>query len=306
MTLTDIPLVSVILVTYNSAQYVIDTLDSIKAQTWKNLQLIITDDASTDNTMQVCADWLVKNKDCFPSTKLITVAENTGISSNCNRGLRAANGEWIKIIAGDDILLKNAIVDNLMYTNQFPDASFIISDVWEIDENGVVISNNTTNEALIFFSGLSSVKRQLKDYSRWPAFLNTPTFFYRRSVLERINYFDEEFRIYEDIPTLIRVLENNIKLYYMRTPTVAYRVHQNGISRNPLMNEIREKESFQVFRKYRKPHLNPFNPIDLSVHYENWLRFKYKGFNGRKGVSLLHKFSLFYWYLRANGIKSYK
>ncbi len=305
MTLTDTPLVSVILVTYNSAQYVTDTLNSIKAQTWKNIELIITDDASRDNTVQVCADWLVKNNDCFPSTKLFTVAQNTGIPSNCNRGLQSAKGEWIKIIGGDDILMENAIVDNLMYAKQFPDASFIISDVQEIDESGVLNSKNITNDALIFFSNLPSVKRQLKDYSRWPAFLNTPTFFYQRSVLEKINYFDEEFKIYEDIITLIRVLENNIKLHYMRIPTVAYRIHQKGVSRNPLLDEIREKESFQVFKKYRKPHLNPFNPIDLSVHYESWLRFKYKGFNGRKGIAFLHKFSLFYWYLRANGVKSY-
>lgn len=305
MTLTDDPLVSVIIATYNSARYVSDTLNSIKVQTWRNIELIITDDGSTDNTVPVCAYWLAENKDRFPSTKLITVAQNTGIPSNCNRGLRVANGEWIKIIAGDDILLENAVRDNVTFAGQFPDASFIISDVQEIDENNRLIRDKVINEALIFFSGLSTAKKQLKDYSRWPAFLNSPTFFYRRGVLEKINYLDEEFRIYEDSPLLISVLENNVKLHYMNTPTVAYRIHANGISRDPLMDESRKKEGVQVFRKYRKRHLSPFNPIDLSIHYDSWLRFKYKGVHGRMGVTLLKKFSLFYWYLRANGIKTY-
>lgn len=302
---TDTPLVSVLLVTYNSARYVIDTLNSIKTQTWENIELIISDDGSTDNTVQICADWLIENKDRFPTIKLITVAQNTGTPSNCNRGLRVANGEWVKIIAGDDILLNNAVMDNLTYAEQFPDASFIISDIREIDENGLLIRDKVSNEALIFFSSLSSAKKQLKDYSRWPAFLNSPTFFYRRRVVEKINYFDEEFRIYEDMTMLISVLEKNIKLHYMKTPTVAYRIHKNGISRNPMMDEFRKKEGIQVFRKYRKRHLNPFNPIDLSIHYESWLKLKYKGFNGRTGVALLKKFSLFYWYLKVNGIKNY-
>ncbi|MDY9918308.1 MULTISPECIES: glycosyltransferase [Proteiniphilum] len=303
MTQTDNPLVSVILVTYNSAPYVVETLESVKKQTWKNIEIIISDDGSTDNTILLCSGWIERNEDRFVSIKLITVEKNTGIPSNCNRGLRAANGEWIKMIGGDDKLLRNAVTDNLTYARCFPDASFIISDVQEIDENGMLIRDSVINKGLIFFSSLPTAKKQLKNYSRWPFFLNSPTFFFKRELIDKIDYIDEEFRIFEDMTTLVRVMENGIKLYYMRKPTVAYRVHRSSISRSLQMDEFRKKETFRFFRKYRKPHLNPFNPIDLSVHYESWLIFKYKGFNGRKGFTILRKFSLFYWYLRVNGIK---
>lgn len=305
MSATDTPLVSVIIITYNSARYVTETLESIKAQTWGNIELIVSDDCSTDHTVRICAEWLRGNKDRFRTTKLITVAQNTGIPANCNRALRASGGDWIKTISGDDVLMDSCIADNLAYARRFPSASFIASDVVEIDENSVLIRNKVVNEGLFFFTGIPSAKKQLKAYSRWPAFLNTPTFFYRKEVMGKVGYCDEEFRIYEDTTMVIRMMERGFRLHYMKKPTVAYRVHGNAISRSPKMNAFREKEALLVFRKYRSRHLSPFNPLDLSVYYETWLRFKYKGINGRKGDSLLRKLSLYYWYMRLIGIRSY-
>lgn len=94
-------LVSVVLITYNSSKYVLDTLESVKNQTWDNIELIISDDGSTDNTTAICSNWLSENQNRFYNALLITVDENTGIPSNCNRGLRATKGEWLKTISGD-------------------------------------------------------------------------------------------------------------------------------------------------------------------------------------------------------------
>ena len=302
---TDNPLVSVVMITYNSARYVLETLESVKAQTWKNLELVISDDCSTDNTVQICSDWLRKNSDRFAATKLITVPRNTGIPSNCNRGLLAMQGELLKTISGDDILLKNCIADNMEYALNYPDASFIVSDVQEIDEEGLLIRDKVINEGVNFITGFSSVRKQLKAYVRWPAFLNVPTFFCRKEVIEKIDYFDEDFRIYEDTVMVIRIMGVGVKLYYMEKPTVAYRIHRESISRNMKMEDRREREAFRIFQKYRKKYLNIFNPLDLSVYYETWLRFKYKGINGVRGDFLLRKLSLFYWYMKFNGVKSY-
>lgn len=301
----DTPLVSVIIITYNSSRYIMETLESIKAQTWKKIELIISDDASKDNTVQICSDWLKENSDRFFETKIITVPKNTGISKNCNRGLREVNGEWIKLIAGDDALMDNCIADNLGYVQRFPEASFIVSDIQEIDENGKMIEVKTINEGLIFFVNKQSVKEQLKAYARWPVFLNTPTFFYRSNLSDKVDYCDEEFKIYEDMSMIYKIISQGIKIHYMNKPTVKYRIHSNAISRNESIDEKRKKEALKIFRKYRRQNLNIFNPLDLSVYYDSWLRYKYKGFNGYKGVSVLKKLSLFYWYLKLNGINSY-
>lgn len=299
------PLVSVIVVTYNSANYVVETLESVKDQTWQNIELVITDDGSTDQTIEICSNWLSENHHRFNRTELITFPQNTGIPSNCNRGLHASHGEWIKAIAGDDILLSKCIEDNLAYTRSFQDAYFITSDVNEIDEQSVLIRDNIVSDGLLFITSMPSAKKQLKAYTRWPVFLNAPTFFCKQEVYDRIGNFDENFRIYDDTTMVIRMLENGYKLHYMKTPTVAYRIHQHAISRRVDAEARREKEALMVFKQYRKKHLCCFNLIDLSVYYENWLCFKYKGIHGHKGVSILRKLSLFYWYMKLNGVKSY-
>ena len=299
------PLVSVVLITYNSAKYVLETLESVKNQTWENIELIVSDDGSTDDTISICSSWLAENQDRFNNATLITVAENTGIPANCNRGLRAVNGQWIKSISGDDILLNNCINDNMQYVLRFPESSFIVSDVKEIDENGATIRDEVINEGVVFIANIPSAKKQLKAYTRWPEFLNVPTFFFKTEVIENIGYCDEDFRIYEDTTMVIRILAQGVRMHYMKRPTVAYRIHCKSISRSEDMNDKRETEAFKVFKKYRVKHLNIFNLLDLSVYYETWLRFKYKGLYGFRGDLVLRKLSLFYWYMKFNGVKSY-
>ena len=102
-------LVSVIVITYNSAQYVLQTLESIKRQTYKNIELIVSDDRSSDNTISICKDWVIENKHIFRNVKVLQTPSNGGICHNYNYALQQANGEWIKYIAGDDILEDNCI-----------------------------------------------------------------------------------------------------------------------------------------------------------------------------------------------------
>lgn len=298
------PLVSIITVTFNSAKFVKETLESVKSQTYKNIDLIITDDGSTDDTVEICTDWLKDNARNFTNVQLSTSAHNSGIPANCNRGLRLVKGEWVKVIAGDDLLLPNCISDNIEFANKY-DTQFIVSDVIMINGKGEKIEMKNVNEGLRYFVNIKSAKKQLKSYSRWPAFINSPTFFCKSDIIDHINYCDEEFRIYEDMILILRITEIGIRVFYMDKPTVVYRLHKNAVSRSKSMEIEREKEAQRIFRKYRAKHLSYFNPIDLSVYYESWLRFNYKGFLGIRGVSLLRKMSLFYWYLRIKGIKSY-
>jgi glycosyltransferase involved in cell wall biosynthesis len=122
-------LVSVPVITYNSSKYVLETLESIKAQTYQNIELIISDDCSTDNTVEICRKWIEENKSRFVRTELITSDVNTGVSANGNRGRNACRGEWIKSIAGDDLLMPNCIESYVNYVKQTPEAIYIFSKV---------------------------------------------------------------------------------------------------------------------------------------------------------------------------------
>ena len=83
----DTPLVSIIVITYNSSKYVLETLESAYNQTYQNIELIISDDCSTDDTVEVCKKWVDEHKDRFVRSEIITTPVNTGIPVNCNRGL---------------------------------------------------------------------------------------------------------------------------------------------------------------------------------------------------------------------------
>ena len=76
------PTVTVSVITYNSAKYVAETLESIKNQSYPNLILQISDDCSTDNTIDICKSWINKNKDRFVKTKIIVSEYNTGVNGN--------------------------------------------------------------------------------------------------------------------------------------------------------------------------------------------------------------------------------
>ena len=296
------PLVSIIVVTYNSSKYVLETLESVRKQTYQNIELIITDDCSLDNTLEICNEWVERNKKRFVRTNIITVEKNTGIPSNCNRGVKNSDGQWIKLIAGDDMLFNTCIEDNLKYIADNPTAKFIISELLEINDDGLFINNENEKKRkdnmLKFFFHAKTAEKQLKAYARWPVFLNAPTHFINKQLLEDIDYFDEEYRIFEDMPLIYRVNSNNTIIHFLNKPTVKYRIHDSAISRKVSNNVNRDKEVLLVFKKYRQEHLSKFNLIDLSIYYELWLIYTWKGIRGHKGNRILSKISLFYWYVK--------
>ena len=122
-------LVSCTVLSYNSAKTILETLESIKAQTYQNIELIVSDDCSKDNTVELCRQWIAVNKNRFVRVVLLTVKENTGVCANGNRAMAACQGKWQKGIAADDILLPNCIGDFVDYVNDNIHAKWIASKV---------------------------------------------------------------------------------------------------------------------------------------------------------------------------------
>ena len=97
------PLVSVCIPAYNNAAYIKETIDSILKQTWKNLELVICDDKSKDNTIEVIES--IKDD----RIRLCKNEKNLGMSGNWNKCLHECKGEFIKLICADDMLREDAI-----------------------------------------------------------------------------------------------------------------------------------------------------------------------------------------------------
>lgn len=227
------PLVSIAIITYNSAEYVLDTLESAKNQTYLNTELIISDDCSTDNTVELCKAWLSNNKDSFIRTKIIIVENNTGIAANCNRGILNSDSNWIKLIAGDDILLPDCIKNNMNYVLNNRNVKVLLSQVQlfsgeysYLEKYKKLPSRLPMNLMNPYFSARDQYERLLIS----DRITYTPSVFFEKETILSIDAYDEEFKYIEDYPMWLKLTKTGIKLHFMETETVAYRQHIDSLN----------------------------------------------------------------------------
>lgn len=240
------PLVSIIVITYNSSQFVIETLESTKSQTYGYIELIISDDCSTDKTVEVCKKWLESNKERFFRTELITTNKNRGVPANCNRSLKNTMGTWIKYIAGDDILHKDCINTFIKYSqNDEQKHSFLFC-------NKVMFRNNLTNiisESISNIMDRSNKKQLLKYACTRPNI--APFMFIKKDAILKLNGFDESYHLLEDLPLYFKALENNYNFLLINENLVYYRLNNSSISNssNPskaFTDELKEFANFHM------------------------------------------------------------
>lgn len=126
-------LVSIVVCSYNQGKYIKECLDSLKAQTYPNIQLIVADDASPDNSVQVFENWLSENN--YPAITNFH-QKNTGLATVLNECIEHIEGKYVKVIAADDFLHPEAIekcVAELEKSGQ--DYGMVFTDTYGIDEN---------------------------------------------------------------------------------------------------------------------------------------------------------------------------
>ena len=133
-------LVSVVVLTYNDAPFIEETLNSIKDQTYKNIELVVSDDYSSDDTVERCKCWIDQNRERFINVQLLTVEKNTGVTYNITRAEKAAKGEWIKGLGGDDLLAPNCMEKFVEYIQCNPAVSFVQCRISQIDRKGNPVS----------------------------------------------------------------------------------------------------------------------------------------------------------------------
>lgn len=225
------PLVTISVVSFNSAEYVIETLESIKNQTYSNIELIISDDGSQDNTVQLEKEWLRLNKIRFVNSKLITVQSNTGVTANSNRALEASNGIWWKIIAADDILLPDCIEKFVNYVNKQKEVQFVFGK--QISFSGDFLTADLNKEDLpfraLFFNNKISAKQQYNIITKLAQVGCAPASFAKTSVLRKVGGFNPRFPMNEDTPLYILLTKKGVKLYYLDEFVVYRRRHSMSI-----------------------------------------------------------------------------
>lgn len=280
------PLVSVFIVTYNSQDYIIEALDSVRSQTYQNIELIVSDDCSTDDTIAKVNEWMNKHQGRFVRTELVKSPVNTGIPANYNRAVKACTGEWLKMMDGDDLITPNCIEDNIKYITNHYDAQIVFSNFVSFrgKKPAFVSSGNISNKANVFF--LLSQTEQLK-FLLCENFLPSQTCFVKATLL-KTNSYDERYRLLEDYPMWLHLLDIGIPFFYFNKITAFYR-RGNSVSSNKkyLFTKAYVDTFYSYFQKDMMPLIRRYKhnkAYDYHKKYYTWYKVCIKYFMNKRNI----------------------
>lgn len=226
-------IISIGVLSYNSENTILETLDSIANQSYgsNNIELIIGDDGSKDNSQKIINDWVSKNKNNFFKITLILKTKNKGLVANFNSICQKATSSWIKPIAADDILKNNCLEVFNEFTEQNKYAQCIFCQVQKFNSFSTldIVPKNS------YYFDLSPSK-QFQELLI-DNFVPAPGCFLRLDLLAKFNYAEEGMAM-EDYPLWLKLTSQGIRLYFIEEVLVKYRISESISNSNSRLINI--------------------------------------------------------------------
>jgi glycosyltransferase involved in cell wall biosynthesis len=222
------PKVSIILPCYNGARWISQSIESVLAQTYNDLELIIIDDGSKDNSREIISSYLYDKRIHY------IYQENKGFSSALNEGIRESTGDFIGFIGQDDLYMPNKLQIQVKYLNEHKNIDLVHSNYCFIDSNGQVI-------------GVRDMKVP-KFSSRWKMieylfinnFIGFETVLVRRNCFDEVGLFDERMTGFSDHDMWLRIA-GKFNIAYINLILVKKRKHERQLSRTAFEKCLRDE-----------------------------------------------------------------
>ncbi len=208
--LNSAPLVSVVIPTYNRAKVIERALVTAFAQTYRNLEIIIVDDGSTDNTAAVLAPYMDRIRYIYQ--------ENQGASGARNHGIREARGKYIAFLDSDDEWLPAKLERQIAFMESHPDLTFVAC--LGTDEKRT-------------YSGYEDHDKQFLKFILEPFTQNMTRYVVRRDCFEKYGYFDTSIQGPEDWELWLRLLQQGCRFGYVPEVLMSYISSDDSISSRP-------------------------------------------------------------------------
>lgn len=216
--------VSVIMGIYNCANTLVEALDSLENQTYKNFEIILCDDGSVDDTYQVACEYAQK----YDNILLLRNEINKGLNYSLNRCLEHAKGEYIARMDGDDISLPLRFEKQVFFLDNHPDIAIVSCAMEYFDENGT------------FKIGKMIPYPQPKDVAKNTPFCHAPCMI-RKTAYDAVNGYtvsDSLLRI-EDYHLWFKLYIKGFRGYNINEPLYKMRDDRNAKRRRKLKNRFR-------------------------------------------------------------------
>lgn len=208
--------VSVIMACHNSSAYLDEAVNSVLRQTLEDLELILIDDCSTDDTLEIAKRYQKQDE----RVSVLSLPINSGPAIARNTGFRAARGEWIGILDSDDVAMPSRFKEQMRLAESKKDLVMIGSNFISINENGNPIL------AYKYPTGHQELVKRL--YSK-RAFPPHSSMIYRRNVVDKLSGFNKRYVPSEDYDLWLRLSEVG-KINSIDKTLVKIRKHKRNIS----------------------------------------------------------------------------
>ncbi len=205
------PKVSVIIPTYNSGHFLVEAINSVLDQTYKDIEVVVVDDGSTDNTREVLKSFGDRIKCIFQ--------ENQGAYAARNRGLKEAGGEFIGVIDHDDMWLPEKLEKQMKLFEKDPELGFVCSATHTINENGEITGCwRRPKHCQDTFDCLFETN-----------FAFNLTGVIRRQCMDAVGGWDSSLKFAGDYDLWLR-LAKRFRFQYLDEPLALYRIHEKSIT----------------------------------------------------------------------------
>ena len=219
-----LPLVTIGAANFNNSRYVIESLESIKSQTYPNIELVIVDDASKDDSPALIEEWL---KTYDKPYRYIRHEKNGGLCRTCNDLITNANGKYISLIGTDDLYVPDKIAKQVDLLEKDTLAGMVYTDTYLIDENGKRKFGTLMTSLLkcsFEYAPSGDILKELQQAN----FIHGLSMLIRKSVYDEIGGYDEALP-FEDYDMNLRIAKR-YKVIFMDDILCLYRIHSQSYS----------------------------------------------------------------------------
>ncbi len=213
--------VSIIIPTYNHASYLPDAIKSVLSQTFKNFEIIVVNDGSTDNTVDVLQPYMGMIKYIYK--------DNGGLSSARNVGIRNSTGEYIVFLDADDMLMPDKLKIQSVILDENPDIGMVYSDEY-------IIYGDDKDKKYTARDGRQLPSGNIFKDLFLESFIAVMTAMVRRTCFDRIGFFDESLLCNEDDDMWLRIA-TQWSILFSDYRSAIRRIHSSNMSRDRLKME---------------------------------------------------------------------